>query len=101
MRPAYDLNTETLRAAAADAGHVHADGELNLYAISKHAGIDRGSLSRVVRGENGPDLGTVVELATYCGKPIEALIVRRRTPRTRRPRVQKPATAAPVEGLAA
>jgi transcriptional regulator with XRE-family HTH domain len=101
MRPTYSLNTDTLRAAAADAGHVHADGELNLYAISKHAGIDRGSLSRVVRDENGPDLGTLVELATYCGKPIEALIVRRHTPRIRRPRLNKPATATPVEGRAA
>jgi hypothetical protein len=101
MRPAYDLNTETLLAAATDAGHIHADGKLNLYAISKHTGIDRGSLSRVVRGEDGPDLGTVVELAAYCNGPIESLIVRRHTPRTRRPRIKKPATAAPVEGRAA
>lgn len=100
MRPTYSLNTETLRAAAANAGHIHDDGELNLYAISQRTGIHRVSLSRVVRDENGPDLGTVVELADAFGLRIEDLIVRRSTPRPRRPRTKKTAPAVSEERAA-
>ncbi|MFE2407013.1 helix-turn-helix domain-containing protein [Kitasatospora sp. NPDC059408] len=89
MPPTFSLNTEKLHAAAAKADHVHDSGEMNLYAISKHAGLDRASLSRVVRDENGPDLGTVVELAAAYGLRIEDLIVRRRTPRPRRHRAKR------------
>jgi len=86
MANTYSLNTEALHAAAAKAGHVHDDGRLNIYAISRHSGVDRGVLSRVVRDENGPDLNTVVELAAAYDRTIEGLIVRRSTPRPSRRR---------------
>lgn len=99
MPAEYSLNTATLLSAAVDAKHVHDDGALNIYAISKHSGIDRGVLSRVFRDENGPDLGTVVELADAYGLQIEDLIMRRRTPR---PKKRRRITAAIVtQGAAA
>lgn len=96
MRPTYSLNTRTLHAAATDAGHIHDDGEMNLYAISKHTGLDRASLSRVVRDENGPDLATVVSLADAYGTRIEDLIVRRHSPRPVRRRTTRNRSAAQI-----
>lgn len=99
MPAEYSLNTATLRTAATGAKHVHDDGALNIYAISKHSGIDRGVLSRVVRDENGPDIGTVVELADAYGLQIEDLILRRQTPRPKKRRRIAPIAA--IQGAAA
>jgi transcriptional regulator with XRE-family HTH domain len=100
MGNTYSLNTQALRDAATEAGHVHDDGKLNISAISKRSGVDRGVLSRVVRDENGPDLNTVVELATAYDRTIESLIVRRNTPRPARRRTKHTPASANVERAA-
>lgn len=82
MAHTYDIDPDVLAEAATGAGHVHRNGKLNIRAIATHAGIDRSVLSRVARGENGPDLHTALALATAYGRPVEDLIVRRHAPRT-------------------
>lgn len=85
----YSLNADALRVAAEAAGHIRRDGTLDLHAISRHTDIDRSSLYRVVRDENGPDLGTVIELAAYTGLPVEQLVRPRTVPRIRRRRTTR------------
>ena len=64
----YNLKTQTLLDAAAEAG------DQSLYRISKRTGIDLTVLSRVTRHQNGPQLDTVVRLAQAYGLTVEALI---------------------------
>jgi transcriptional regulator with XRE-family HTH domain len=85
----YSLNADVLHAAAKAAGHVRDDGTLDLQEISRHINIDRSSLYRVVRDENGPDLGTVFELAAYTGLPVERLVKPRTVPRPRKARASE------------
>lgn len=99
MASNYDIDADALTEAATAAGHVHRNGNLNINAIAIHAGIDRSVLSRVARGENGPDLHTVVALASAYNRSVEGLIVRRRTPRAPRDRRTERASA-PMERAA-
>lgn len=66
--PSYALNTDKLRAAAAEAG------DQSLYSISKRTGLNLGNLSKITRGEWGPSLDTVVRLAAAYGLTVEQLV---------------------------
>lgn len=64
----YTLKTQALLDAAAKLG------DRSLYRIHKRTGIDLTVLSRVTRHENGPQLDTVVRLASTYGFHVEDLI---------------------------
>lgn len=99
MANTYDIDTDVLAEAATEAGHTHRNGRLNINAIALHCGIDRSVLSRVARGENGPDLHTAVALANAYGRQVEDLIVRRNAPRAPKRR-RNTSTPVPLERAA-
>jgi DNA-binding phage protein len=66
----YRLNVHTLDRKARAAGHVR-HGELNLRCIGRHAGLNDAILSRAVRAESRPDLGTVIALKQSYGGRLD------------------------------
>jgi transcriptional regulator with XRE-family HTH domain len=71
---AYKLNLDNLRAAATLEGDIWGDGRLHLSRMSRRSGVDRGVLSRITRGENGPSLTTLGQLATAYRLAVDKLI---------------------------
>ncbi|WP_055590412.1 helix-turn-helix domain-containing protein [Peterkaempfera griseoplana] len=82
MAPKFSLNLDALRPLAEALGHTRPDGDLSPSRIGRHTGIDRVVVSRVIRGENGPDLSTAVLLAEGYETSIESLLVRETEPAT-------------------
>jgi transcriptional regulator with XRE-family HTH domain len=74
MATQYVLNKITLQAAAHLAGDTWPDGSLHLARISRRTGIDQAVISRVTRGENKPNLDTLMRLASTYNITVEQLV---------------------------
>lgn len=70
----YTLDLEALSEAATTAGDVRRDGRLNLSRIARRSGVDPGVLSRITRGENGPSLRTLHQLAQAYKLTVDKLM---------------------------
>lgn len=64
----YTLNLTALTRAARAAGDTADNGDPSPTRISKRTGVDRGQISRHLRGESRPDLDTLIALARAYGR---------------------------------
>lgn len=68
------LNRPVFEAAVKAAGDARSNGTPNFARISRRTGIDRTAVSRIVRGETRPDLGTAMAFARAYSTTVEQLI---------------------------
>lgn len=74
------LNRPVFKAAVQAAGDARPNGEPNFARISRRTGIDRTAVSRIVRGETRPDLGTAMAFARAYNTAVEKLITADESP---------------------
>lgn len=72
----YTLDLKALHAAAQQAGDTRPDGRLHLARIARRSGVDPGVVSRITRGENGPSLRTLDQLAAAYKTTVDKLLKR-------------------------
>lgn len=74
MAANYTLNCDVLREAAENAGDTTDSGEISPTLISQRTGIDRGRISRHIRGISRPDLDNLIAYGRAYSRPYQDFV---------------------------